>query len=70
MSQTSPVFPLSTDDCGFVVDFGASKQPAVDFGRAGQAAAVIHSDMERGFIKAEVVAFDDFIAIAKGQPET
>ena len=31
---------------------------------APQAAGVIHSDFERGFIKAEVVAFDDFKAIA------
>jgi GTP-binding protein YchF len=29
--------------------------------RAPQAAGVIHSDFERGFIKAEVIAFDDFI---------
>lgn len=27
---------------------------------APQAAGVIHTDFERGFIKAEVVAFDDF----------
>ena len=30
--------------------------------RAPQAAGEIHSDMERGFIRAEVTAFDDFIA--------
>ncbi len=30
--------------------------------RAPQAAGVIHSDFERGFIRAEVIAFDDFIA--------
>ena len=29
---------------------------------APQAAGVIHSDFERGFIRAEVVAFDDFVA--------
>jgi hypothetical protein len=29
---------------------------------APQAASVIHSDFERGFIRAEVVAFDDFVA--------
>jgi GTP-binding protein YchF len=29
--------------------------------RAPQAAGKIHSDMERGFIKAEVIAYDDFI---------
>jgi GTP-binding protein YchF len=29
---------------------------------APQAAAVIHTDFERGFIRAEVIAFDDFIA--------
>ena len=28
---------------------------------------MIHSDFERGFIKAEVVAFDDFKALAKGK---
>lgn len=27
---------------------------------APQAAGVIHTDFERGFIKAEVVAYDDF----------
>ena len=32
---------------------------------APQAAGVIHSDFERGFIKCETVAFDDFVA-AKG----
>jgi len=30
--------------------------------KAPQAAGVIHSDFERGFIKAEVVGYDDFIA--------
>ena len=34
--------------------------------RAPQAAGVIHSDFERGFIRAEVIAFDDFIA-GKGE---
>ena len=29
--------------------------------RAPHAAGKIHSDMERGFIKAEVIAYDDFI---------
>ncbi|KAI9091102.1 P-loop containing nucleoside triphosphate hydrolase protein [Phlyctochytrium arcticum] len=33
---------------------------------APQAAGVIHSDFERGFIKAEVVAFEDFKALSKG----
>ena len=28
---------------------------------APQAASVIHSDFERGFIKAEVIAYDDYI---------
>ncbi len=31
--------------------------------KAPQAAGVIHSDFERGFIKAEVVSFDDFVAL-------
>lgn len=30
--------------------------------RAPQAAGVIHTDFERGFIRAEVIAFDDFVA--------
>jgi ribosome-binding ATPase len=34
--------------------------------KAPQAAGVIHSDFERGFIRAEVIAFDDFIA-CKGE---
>ena len=33
---------------------------------APQAAAVIHTDFEKGFIRAEVVAFDDFVA-GKGE---
>jgi ribosome-binding ATPase YchF (GTP1/OBG family) len=35
---------------------------------APQAAGVIHSDFERGFIKAEVAAFDDFKALHGGLP--
>jgi GTP-binding protein YchF len=31
--------------------------------RAPQAAGVIHSDFERGFIKAEVIAYDDLVAL-------
>jgi len=34
---------------------------------APQAAGVIHTDFERGFIKAEVCAFDDFKALHQGQ---
>ncbi|KAJ3363283.1 hypothetical protein GGF32_004550 [Allomyces javanicus] len=34
---------------------------------APQAAGVIHTDFERGFIKAEVVAFDDFKSLCGGQ---
>ncbi len=33
---------------------------------APEAAAVIHTDFERGFIRAEVIAFDDYVA-AKGE---
>ena len=33
---------------------------------APQAAGVIHSDFERGFIKAEVISFDDYIS-CKGE---
>ena len=29
--------------------------------KAPQAAGVIHTDFEKGFIKAEVIAYDDFI---------
>jgi obg-like ATPase 1 len=35
---------------------------------APQAAGVIHSDFERGFIKAETVAFDDFKELCGGKP--
>ncbi|KAI2512195.1 Protein of unknown function (DUF933) [Fragilaria crotonensis] len=35
---------------------------------APQAAGVIHTDFERGFIKAEVASFDDFKALHEGQP--
>lgn len=31
--------------------------------KAPQAASVIHTDFEKGFIKAEVISFDDFIAL-------
>ena len=34
--------------------------------KAHQAAGVIHSDFERGFIRAEVIAYDDFVA-CKGE---
>jgi len=30
---------------------------------APQAAGVIHSDFERGFIRAEVIAYDDYVAL-------
>jgi ribosome-binding ATPase YchF (GTP1/OBG family) len=32
--------------------------------KAPQAAGVIHSDFERGFIRAETIAFDDYVACA------
>ncbi len=35
--------------------------------RAPQAAGVIHSDFERGFIAAEVIAYDDYVAAAGEQ---
>lgn len=35
---------------------------------APQAAGVIHTDFERGFIKAEVCAFNDFKTLHKGEP--
>lgn len=34
---------------------------------APQAAGVIHTDFERGFIRAEVIAFDDFVALGGEQ---
>ena len=34
----------------------------VDGTKAPQAAGKIHSDMERGFIRAEVIAYDDLMA--------
>lgn len=37
-----------------------------DGNKAPQAAAVIHTDFERGFIRAEVIAFDDYIS-CKGE---
>ena len=35
---------------------------------APQAAGVIHSDFERGFIKAEVTSFEDFKSLCNGKP--
>mgnify|MGYP002759105609 FL=1 len=32
--------------------------------KAPRAAAAIHTDFERGFIRAQVISFDDFIACA------
>jgi ribosome-binding ATPase YchF (GTP1/OBG family) len=41
----------------------ASRSPRLDrrVGHRPQAAGVIHTDFEKGFIRAEVVAYDDFI---------
>src|SRR5690606_106765 len=36
--------------------------------RAPEAAGVIHSDFERGFIRAETVAFDDFVRVGGWKP--
>ncbi|MFK7944572.1 MAG: redox-regulated ATPase YchF [Paracoccaceae bacterium] len=36
--------------------------------RAPQAAGVIHGDFERGFIRAETIAYDDYIALGGEQP--
>jgi GTP-binding protein YchF len=36
--------------------------------RAPQAAGVIHSDFERGFIRAETVGFDDFVRVGGWKP--
>ena len=35
--------------------------------RAPQAAGEIHTDFERGFIRAETIAYDDYIALG-GEP--
>jgi obg-like ATPase 1 len=35
---------------------------------APEAAGAIHTDFERGFIKAEVVAYDDFAELCGGRP--
>jgi ribosome-binding ATPase len=35
--------------------------------RAQQAAGEIHSDMERGFIRAEIIAYDDYVALGGEQ---
>ena len=32
--------------------------------RAPQAAGVIHTDFEKGFIRAETIAYDDYVALA------
>ncbi|MCB1313410.1 MAG: redox-regulated ATPase YchF [Sedimentitalea sp.] len=36
--------------------------------RAPQAAGVIHGDFEKGFIRAETIAYDDFVALGGEQP--
>lgn len=36
--------------------------------KAPEAAGCIHTDFERGFIKAEVIAFDDFVGLGGEQP--
>jgi hypothetical protein len=36
-------------------------------GKAPQAAGVIHTDFERGFIRAETIAYDDFVALGGEQ---
>ena len=35
--------------------------------KAPQAAAVIHTDFEKGFIRAEVISYDDFIKLGSEQ---
>ena len=36
--------------------------------KAPQAAGVIHGDFERGFIRAETIAYDDFVTLGGEQP--
>ena len=40
-----------------------SPTPRPHFAKAREAAGSIHSDIERGFIRAEVVAYDDLIRL-------
>ncbi|MEF2737232.1 MAG: DUF933 domain-containing protein, partial [Bifidobacterium choerinum] len=37
--------------------------------KAPQCAGVIHTDFEKGFIKAEVVSYDDFVAADGSMPK-
>jgi GTP-binding protein YchF len=58
------------DKIAFLDDLGLA-EPGLDRvihagDTAPQAAAVIHTDFEKGFIRAEVIAFDDFVA-CKGE---
>ena len=58
--------PISYDLLGLQTYFTAGVQEVrawtVKIGATGpQAAGVIHTDFERGFIKAEVIGYDDFI---------
>jgi ribosome-binding ATPase YchF (GTP1/OBG family) len=36
--------------------------------KAPQAAGVIHGDFEKGFIRAETIAYDDFVTLGGEQP--
>jgi hypothetical protein len=36
--------------------------------KASQAAGAIHSDFERGFIRAETIAYDDYVGLGGEQP--
>lgn len=56
------LFPFRAD---FVSDRRAAGSQSVDYKKgtkAPQAAGKIHTDFERGFIRAEVVSFDDLMA--------
>lgn len=56
-------FSLLGRICYFTVGEDEVKAWVIPAGtKAPKAAAVIHKDFERGFIKAEVVGFDDFVA--------
>ena len=59
-STTAPLLGLRTYLTGGEKEARAWTIHAGD--RAPQAAGVIHSDFERGFIKAEIVSFDDLVA--------
>ena len=65
------VWTLASDWWGHVEDKQGMLHAALDAGinfidTAPKAAGVIHTDFEKGFIRAEVIAYDDYVAL-KGE---